>query len=464
MGRSKDFAFAICTNLLSTLASAFITLLLPKSIPVENNGYFQLFLFYAGYVGLLHVGWPDGFYLVKCGAEYSSLDRRQVWGQLKSFIFFQLILSVIISAGSLLLVPDADKKVIFFFVGIMTIISNLRIFLLYILQATARIRDYSIATIVGLVAYILLVSIFMLLKITDYVPYIIANIASVFLPLLWGLYYNRDLLFKGPVSLKESFGDTKMYVGAGFKLLIANVASSFIIGVMRWAIEYQWDVSVFGKISITITISNMFMTLINAIALVLLPMLRRMNQDKIKPLYKHLNIVLLTSIFVGMILYYPVQFVLVRWLPDYADSLIYMALLLPICVFESKNALILNTYLKALRKENMIMLINVGTVALSAVLSCVSVFFLKNITLSMGFVVVALAFRCVISEVYLSRTMGVKVGSSIVMELLLSVLFVVFNWGVGGPLGLVLYCLVIAGYVLINNRKIKESYQLLLKG
>ena len=464
MNKSKSLVFAIATNFLSTLVSAFITLLLPKRIPVLSYSYFQLFLFYAGYIGMLHFGWPDGFYLVKCGEEYDQLDRKKVWGQLLFFSVVQLVISILISITSLVFVTDVDKRNVFFFIGVMTVISNVRIFLLYILQATARIKEFSISTMVGLVLYIILVSIFMYKGIVDYKPYIVANIISVLAPLIVGLYYNRTVLFVGLSPLRSVLSDSREYINAGFKILVANLAGTFIIGVMRWAIEHQWDVSVFGKISLTITISNLFMTLINAIALVLLPMLRRMSRDKIAPLYSHLNRVLLTSIFAAMILYYPLQKALMFWLPEYADSLIYMSLLLPICVFESKNAMILNTYLKTIRKENAIMAINVITLAISALLCCVSVWWLKSISLSMLFIIVALAIRCVISELYLKKEMDIPVIEPIVLELGMSLLFIVFNWIVGGWIGLLLYSLSVGIYIIIKNKTIVASYKTVIKG
>ena len=461
---NKNLIFAILANILSTLVSAFVTLLLPKRISTESFGYFQLFLFYVSYVGMLHLGWPDGFYLVKCGEEYNKLNRKKVWGQLVVFFIMQMIISIAVCSASLLFVSDSDKRTVFFLVGIMTVITNVRLFLLYILQATARIKEFSISTIVGLALYIVCVSIFMLLKIDAYEPYIYANMLSVFAPLVVGLYYNKSVLLSGLEPLRVILSETKEYIVAGFKILIANLAGSFIIGVMRWAIEYQWDVTVFGKISLTITVSNLFMTLINAIALVLLPMLRRMKKDKLAPLYSHLNIVLLTSIFAAMMLYYPIQQVLMYWLPDYSDSLVYMSLLLPICVFESKNALILTTYLKTLRKENAIMTINLITLGLSAVLCCISVMLLKNIPLAMFFIIIALAFRCIISELYLSKQMGIPVNEPIIIELMLSAAFIVFNWCIGGWIGLLLYCASIVIYIVLKNKTIKLAYRTVIKG
>ncbi len=39
------------------------------------------------------------------------------------------------------------------------------------------------------------------------------------------------------------------------------------------------------------------------------------------------------------------------WLPEYADSLQYMGILFPIVIYEGRMSLLINTYLKTIRKE-----------------------------------------------------------------------------------------------------------------
>lgn len=462
MGNKKNFAYAVSANLLSTLVSAVITLLLPKVISVESYGYFQYYLFWAGYLGLLHLGWIDGLYLVHCGEYYEDIHKGSISRQIRSFALFQAILSCVIICATLVLSRNEDYRFIFICIGVLLVITNLRLFVLYLLQATARIKEYSIATICGLIVYMAVVIILLVLRVKEYSYYIFANILSMMVPLIVGLFYCKDVVLTKPVPFQSSIKQSLNYVNIGSKLLIANFASSWIIGVARLMIERQWDIATFGKISLTITISNMFMTFINAIALVLLPMLRRMDEERLVPLYGHLNTLLLTALFGGMIFYYPVQRILSIWLPEYADSLAYMALLFPICVFESKNAMVLNTYLKALRKEKAIMIINVATVGISALLSAVAIFLFKDLTLSMLFIVVALGIRCIVFEVYLKKQIGLNVERHILEEVLMSFLFMLCNWKMGGMVGLCAYTGIYIAFILINWKQIKESYNALI--
>ena len=462
MSNKKSFIYAVSANLLSTLVSATITLLLPKTLSVDSYGYFQYYLFWAGYLGILHLGWIDGLYLVHCGEYYDSIDKNVIAGQIRLFALFEGIIGVIIVTGALLYAKSYDYKLVFVCIGVLLLITNMRLFLLYILQATARIREYSVATICGLLGYLFAVGILMLLRISEYQYYIYANILSNIIPLILGFFYCWEIAKAKPATLSSSVKESISYVTVGSKLLIANFASSWIIGVVRIMIERQWDIATFGKISLTITISNMFMTFINAIALVLLPMLRRMEPNKLFSLYKYLNTLLLSLLFGGMVLYFPAQRILSIWLPEYADSLAYMALLFPICVFESKNAMILNTYMKALRKEKAIMLINVLTVGISAMLSAFAIFTLRNLTLSMFFIVVTIGMRCIAFELYLKHDVGVMIRKDVLEEVIMCFAFIICNWYVGGIRGLCIYIGIYAIYVVVNYRAIRESYDAIL--
>lgn len=463
MSNKRSFVYALSANLLSTLVSAVITLLLPKLLSTESNGFFQYYLFWAGYLGLLHLGWIDGLYLIHCGEFYDQLNKKAISSQIRLFVLFQGVLGLIIVLASIIFVVNKDYKFVFVCIGILLLITNLRLFLLYILQATARIKEYSIATISGLIGYLFVVCIFMFHNISNFQYYVYANIISNLIPLIIGLIYCKDIFKAKSYNFSDSIRSTINYIKVGSKILIANFASSWIIGVARVLIERQWDIATFGKISLTITISNMFMTFINAIALVLLPMLRRMKSDKLIPLYKHLNSFLLFLLFGGMILFFPTKEVLSWWLPEYAESLAYMSLLFPICVFESKNAMILNTYMKALRKEKAIMLINSMSVVISAILSVFSIIILKNLTLTMLFIVITIGIRCIAFELYLKINVGLDVAKDIVAESIMCTAFILCNWNIGGITGLIIYIVIFLLYGIINLKTIKESYFALFK-
>ena len=69
---ARNVSYSVAANLTSFLVGVAVILLVPKVIGVEEYGYFQLFLFFIGYVGFFHFGWADVM-PVKHGTPF--LDR-----------------------------------------------------------------------------------------------------------------------------------------------------------------------------------------------------------------------------------------------------------------------------------------------------------------------------------------------------------------------------------------------------
>lgn len=120
------------------------------------------------------------------------------------------------------------------------------------------------------------------------------------------------------------------------------------------------------------------------------------------------------------ILYYPGCWLLALWLPQYADSLRYLAIILPVCVFDCKMQLLINTYLKTFRKENALLWLNVATLAVSLGLCSLFAFVFSDLIMTAASMVVAIALRSFVSEIYLGRFLGSLNWRVLITELVLA--------------------------------------------
>ena len=136
----------------------------------------------------------------------------------------------------------------------------------------------------------------------------------------------------------------------------------------------------------------------------------------------------------------------------------YMAILFPMCIFESKMSMLIETYLKALRKERWLLLVNVVTVSVSLLVTISTVFLLQNLNLAILSIVMILAFRCVVAELLLSKVLDVTVIKDIVLELLLTTIFVAFNWFGGGTIGLLAYLLSYLVYLFLKRNELRAIW------
>jgi O-antigen/teichoic acid export membrane protein len=453
----KNMSYAISSNLISLTISTLVILVIPKLLGVEDYGYLQLYLFYCAYVGFLHLGWNDGIYLRYGGDEYSELDKKLFFSQFVMLSSSQILIGVMIWVFTIVFIPDSDRNFIIKMVAISMVIVNIRIMLLYLLQVTNRIREYARITMFDRVSFILLVIVFLFAGIKDYKIIILADLLGKLFSLIYSMFLCKEVVFNRITSFYFTINETIINISVGIKLMLANFASMLIIGIVRFGIERSWNISTFGKISLTLSISNLIMVFINAVGIIMFPVLRRTNADRLPSIYLTMKNFLTVSLFGLLLVYYPLKVTLSAWLPEYTESLIYMALLFPMSVYEGKMALLINTYLKTLRKEKMILSINILSVVLSFILTIMFTLVFKNLSLAVVSIVVLLAFRCIIAEVILSRLLNVAVYKDILLEIVMTLIFILAGWFLEMWLGVVIYLFAYSLYLLIKKTEIANT-------
>lgn len=457
----KNFSYTISSNLISLIISTLVVIVVPKLVGVEEYGYWQLYLFYSAYVGFLHFGWSDGIYLRYGGEEYSNIDKRIFSSQFYMMALFQFFVAAIIFGLAVLFIKDTDRVFILNMVALNALIINVLSILLLTLQATNRIKDYAQINIISRVSYVLLIIFFLFLGIREFRVMIVADLIGKTLSLIYAIYACKDIVFNKINTLSFNFSETTENIRVGMKLMFANIASMLIIGVVRFGIEYSWDVSTFGKISLTLSVSNLLMLFINATGIVIFPVLRKLHIEALPKLYIVIRDILMVILFSVLVLYFPMNALLTRWLPNYADSLAFMALLFPISLYEGKMGLLINTYLQTLRKEKFIMKINIVVLLLSVFSTIFTTIIFRNLNAAILSILFAISIRSILAEVYLSKFLKVNVKKDILYETTLTVLFVIIGWYINSISGFVLYALAVSFYVYLKRKGLVHSFSMM---
>ncbi|MDQ0232757.1 lipopolysaccharide biosynthesis protein [Metabacillus malikii] len=453
----KNFSYTLSSNLISIIISTIVILIVPKFIGVEEYGYWQLYLFYSSYVGFLHFGWNDGIYLRFGGKEYKELNKDLFFSQFWMLTIFQVLLGVAIICFSTVFSTDVNKLFIFKMTALCMVIVNVRHMLIYILQCTNRIKEYAQITMMEKVLYCCLILLLLIVDIRQYKLLIFADIIGKTIALVYSIYCCRDIVFNKISMFYSNVSEVFRNISVGIKLMFANIASMFIIGIVRFGIERTWDISTFGKVSLTLSISNLMMIFINAIGIIMFPVLRRTNEDKLPNIYTTMRTFLMALLLGLLVIYYPLKVILTAWLPQYTEILIYMALLFPMCVYEGKMVLLINTYLKTLRKEKLMLAINLVSVVLSIILTIVFTIVFTNLNLVIASIVALLAFRCILAEVLLSKILNIYVYKDIVLEMVMSLIFILIGWFVTSWLGVLIYIAAYGVYLFIKRGDISAT-------
>lgn len=453
----KKISFSFCANIFSVFVSMLMILVLPKIMTMEDYGIWQLFMFYFSYVGFFHFGWIDGIYLRYGGQNFSALSRKTFGGQ---FWLLLILLLVEFAIVNILLISGIVKNSILIFVlrvsSIAGVFYIIFAYVNFIFQLSDKIKEYARNIILERFFILLLTLICITLIEAKYDKVIYITILSEFLAMSFGLYTIRDLIFVERDTLYNAMNEAYLNISAGSKLMLANIAGMLILGIIRFGISQEWDIVTFGKVSLTLNISNFLMVFISAISIVLFPILKRINQDRLAEIYVLLRNILSYSLLAMLITYYPLKILLLYWLPKYSDSLVYMGLLLPICVFESKLQMLVNTYLKSLRQEALMLKINFISVIFALFMTYVTVVLLHNLKLAILSIVINFAFRLLLAEYFIEKLLSLKLRKDSIEELIVVSSFIFINVH-ESTYGILIYLAVYLIYALINKKQIKET-------
>ncbi|WP_316606421.1 oligosaccharide flippase family protein [Streptococcus pluranimalium] len=448
----KNFGYVITSNLLTLIISSLVILVLPKVIGVNEYGYWQLYTFYLTYIGFFHFGWCDGIYLKFGGQIYEELDKSYFSSQISSFVIFQSLISLISIVLSLLMTDGSDILFIFIALSLNFVITNTRLLYIYTLQTTNRIKDASIITIADRFIYALLLVVLLISNHVSFRNMIIADNIGRLLSLIYAFIVCREITFipnKKLIKVKDSWDNIKV----GSNLMLANIASNLIIGVVRFAIQRGWDIATFGRVSLTLSLSNLVMTFINAVGVVVFPMLKRTHPDKLSKVYISMRLLLMLAMFTVLLAYYPIRLILENWLPAYKVSLEFMGIIFPMVIFEGKTSLLLNTYLKAMRQEKLIFKINFLSTLMSILVAFLTVWLLNSLYLSVCSIVILLALRSTILEYYLTELLSIKLRKDIILELVIVSIFILANIFVTINISFMIYAVTLAIYYVITLDK-----------
>lgn len=453
----KNIAYSFGANLTSLCISIFMVMFVPKFLGVDDYGLWQLFLFYFSYLGFLHFGWEDGIYLRYAGKNYDELDRKTFAGQFYGIIALQIVLAVLVSSIGQIFMTDPVKRTALIGAVWLAPFVNFNNLCNFIMQITNRIRDYAKLLLSEQVVFFLGVVLFLLvLQCNEFRYMYYAKLFSVAGITVAGVYLCRSLLRPRFYPLKQVLAETGENLLVGSKLMLANIASMLIIGIVRYGISVGWDVATFGKVSLTLGVSNFLMVFINSVSVVFFPIVKRMDAAKRANAYATIRNMLDFILFAALIGYYPLRCILAWWLPKYADSLIYMSVLFPVCVFESKVTLLINTYLKSMRKEFLMLEINAVSVAFSLTVTIFTVGIWHNLDAAVFSIVLVYAFRCVLAEYHVTKLLGLDLKMEMLEDLLMCSIFIVSGWVFDSFLCMVVYGAAYAVFVLAHRKSLQQ--------
>lgn len=459
----QNCAYSLFSNFISLIVSIGFVFIVPKLIGVEAYGYWQLYLFYLSYTGFFHFGWIEGIYLKYGGSTVSALDANSFRAQFWILNLLTGFLSVTLFLFLLWFIEDDGRQTVGYFVAVNLPLILPRTFLAYILLSVGRIRAHSALVLTERFISVFGIVFLFLGGHRQYEALILADMVGRLAALGMAAYFCWNFVWGKVAVTRNIWMEIQEYIVSGSKLMFANIAGMLIIGILRFAIEQHWGVTIFGKVSMAFSAANLFLVFSGAVNVVLFPLLRRAPVLDLPGIYEGIRSLLSSGSLGVLLLYYPIAVLLELWIPAYRESCLYLALLFPLCVYESKWTLLLYPYLKTLRKEKILFLINLITLAGSAILAGLTVIWLGNLNFSVLSVTLLTAFRCFLAESFLASFMKIQRLHSSIWEAFYSVLFLYAVCILSPIHGVVVYALVYIAHLFLRYKVLREDCYVVAK-
>lgn len=364
---ARDLITAFGAQGVSFIASCFTTLLVPKILGVEEFAYWQLFVFYTSYVSFFQLGLNDGVNLQHGGEDQSLINKGLIKSEMCVGLVYQTIAALLIAFYGLFNENDSGRTLVIVSVAAYLLLSNTAFYISYVFQAMNETRVASYSTVINRGFYLATLFVCLLFRVESFFPYVFLYIAAQALALCYCLWKGRSFLHAELLPFKVALCETALSIKLGFVLTIANITGSLIIGISRLIIDNVWGLSAFGEVSLSLSIVNFALTFISQVAMVAFPALRLAGADSEGYYFSQMRDLVGALLPAAFLFYAPIKCLVGIWLPQYYDSLIYLAVLFPVCVFEAQADLVVVTFMKVRSEPRVLFLLN-----LAALGSCVA--------------------------------------------------------------------------------------------
>jgi len=452
---AKNVTASILVQLVSLCVGFLVNIFIPKGIDEYQYAYWQSFVLYLGYVGVLHFGLLDGIVLRYAQYDYEDLNRQTFHTLFLSLLgMTSVIAAVAIGVAALFLTGVVRLTVVLVALGIIG--RNVFTYNSYLFQITNRIREYAKLIAVQRLTYGISVVVLLVLRVNDFWWFCLAELLGDAATILLASFYNRGLYFGKGLPRSKAFAEWKACIASGIKLMLANWSSLLLLGSAKMVVQWRWDELVFGKVAFSFTVSNLFLSLVVAVSVVVFPALKRMDAEQMPALYKKLRGVLSPLLVAALLCYFPGCYLIQLILPKYSQSLPYLGVLFPIILFTAKVSLLTNNYLKAYRKENQLLAVNAASIALAFLLYLISAYVCNSVTVLLICVVLVNIFNSVVSELVVMKTIRVWVVKEILVEAGMTMVFIGAVMTLSAAWACLVYAAALAVYILLFRENIKQ--------
>ena len=404
---------------------AVLVVVLPRYITMADYGYWQLYFFYATYLGYLSFGLADGIFLRFSGARLEDIPRSVVAGHFRALL---TIATVTLGLGALLawaFVPDPTTATVIALACVSTVFYLLRSLLTFAHQAANRMELLATTVVLERLVSLVIVVVLLLAGYRGLIGFLLADVIGRAVGLVYAMVAARQFVFAPRLPLGDDLREIRQSFRGGIFVSISAIATVLVTAVGRLSAERGYGIEVFGQVALAFSLVNIVLTVVTPISLAVLPNIRRYPRERLPALYSRGLDMVMPLLVLSLLAYVPIVWAIGWWLPTYTMLPVFLGAMLPMVLFESRTRLFAIPFMQGMRRERVLAVINVTSLLLATALAWATVVVLDSPRATVLSVTVSVIVRSIALEWFTSRALGLGGRGRTAAELGVSVLFVV---------------------------------------
>ena len=353
--RQAEFArHAIIHTLanLGTLAcSGALAFVLPRFLTVDDYGYYRLFLLYGGFAGVLHLGFLDGL-LIRWAARPWSRLKNELATSLAFLWIEELVMLGLVIVGAAVL-TNRTLLLLTLAIGLYSVLWNWSALGQYAIQALKLFEYVSFFTI--------LAPLLTLLSALALYPLGQLTLRNLILTCLLSQFISAGILW---MFVRRRVLDSHFHLGAfwplgryhvrlGWSVVCANLLAMVALSLDRLVLSRGFSIRDFAIYSFAANALALTYNMILSVARVLFPYLSEgISAEARVRAYAAGEIAVLLIWAGGLASFFPIAWLIPRWLPNYIPSIALVRILMLATGLTASIHILHSTYFRVMRKQN----------------------------------------------------------------------------------------------------------------
>jgi len=431
------------------------SLIIPKYLSTADYGYWQLFLLYTTYVGILHLGFLDGILVRWAGKEFADIKQEI------PVAFRFLLLEQFLAVGVLALVLIAiDLPFLEIGLAVLAnaIIVNTLTFFIFTAQAVKRFKLVTAVNISRGAFFLLMVLWLFAGGKFGYEDLCLVTIVTGSILLILFAVHLRDSLFSqvDPGKSLRTYG--KENISIGIFVLLGNFAAVLLMTVDRLTISSFFPITQFAQYTFAMSMCAVVIMFVQAVSLVFFPYLSGSSSELRARAYQMLRPAIIIFWAGALILYFPFTAWVESYLPHYMASLPLVAILLCMIGFSSQIQILHVNFFKAYRKQRLYFILAGVSLVCAVVLYLLAATLLGTLASIAVTAVISSLLWYLLNEFALRRSVSMDAREIarwlLVIGVYAGVFLVISVLAQGWVYGMVIY---LAAFMLVTSTALKSE-------